>query len=62
MSRMVIKSLIKQLKQVTHQPVLELVQEQDEQQMQPTRNEYLNASNMDATQRGEVDEQHQNVT
>jgi hypothetical protein len=28
--------------------------------MQPTRNEPMNASNVDATQKGEVNEQHQN--
>jgi hypothetical protein len=30
--------------------------------MQPTRNELMNASNVDATQRRKLNEQHQNVT
>jgi hypothetical protein len=35
---------------------------QDEQQMQPMGDESMNAPNTDATQRGKVNEQHQNVT
>ncbi len=61
MSRIVSKNLRKQLKQVKHQHVHEHAQKQDEQQVQPTRDELVNAPNTNATQRGEVNEQHQNV-
>ncbi len=56
MSRVVIKSLKKQLKQVLHQPFLEPMQKQDGQQVQPMGNELVNASTMDVTQRGEANE------
>jgi hypothetical protein len=62
MSRIVIKSLRKQIEQVRHQPIQEHAQEQNEQQLQPMGIESVNASNMDATQRGKVNEQNQNVT
>jgi hypothetical protein len=61
MSRVVIRSLRKQIEQVRHQPIQEHAQEQNEQ-VQPMGNESMNASNMDATQRGEVNEQNQNAT
>jgi hypothetical protein len=51
MSRVVIKSLRKQLEQITHQPVSEHAQEQNQQQMQPMGNEHVNAPNIDAIQR-----------
>ncbi len=62
MSRVVIRSLRKQLKQVIHQPIRKHAQEQDEQQMQPMGDERVNVAHMDATQKGKVNEQHQNVT
>jgi hypothetical protein len=62
MSRIVIKSLRKQIEQVRHQPIQEHAQEQNEQQLQPMEIESVNASNMDATQRGKVNEQNQNAT
>ncbi len=62
MSRVVIRSLRKQIEQVRQQPIQEHAQEQNEQQVQPMGNESMNASNMDATQRGEVNEQNQNAT
>jgi len=61
MSRIIIKSFRKQLKQVRHQLVTKLALEQDEKQMQPMINELVNAPNTYATQRGEVNEQHENV-
>jgi hypothetical protein len=61
MSRAITISLIKQLKQVRHQPIQEHAQEQDEQQVQSMGDEPMNAPNMDVTQRGEINEQHQNV-
>jgi hypothetical protein len=48
MSRIVTKSLKKQLEYVRHQPISELAQEQDEQ-VQLIRNEPMNARNMNAT-------------
>jgi len=56
MSRIVIRSLRKQIEQVRHQPIQKHAQEQNEQQVQPMGNESVNASNMDATQRGKVNE------
>jgi len=52
MSRVVTKSLRK---------LLEHAQEQNEQQLQLMGNEHVNAPNMDVTERGKVNEQHQNV-
>jgi hypothetical protein len=52
MSRVIIKSLKKQLKRVLHQPFLEPTQKQNGQQVQPIGNELVNASTMDVTQRG----------
>jgi len=62
MSRIYITSLNKQLKHVTHQPVPKPAQEQDEYQVQPMGNEHVNAPNINATQRGEAINQHQNAT
>ncbi len=60
MSTIVTRSLRKQLEQVRHQIIPEPVQEQNEQQMQPTRIEIVNVWNVDAIQREKVNEQHQN--
>jgi len=62
MLRVVIRSFRKQIEQVRHQPIQEHAQEQNEQQVQPMGNELVDASHMDATQRGEVNEQNQNAT
>ncbi len=61
MSKTIIKSFRKQLKQVKHQPIQEDAQEQDEQQVRPKGDEHVNAPNMDVAQKGKVNEQHQNV-
>jgi hypothetical protein len=61
MSTVVTRSFKKQLEHVRHQPVQEYAQEQDERQVQPMGDELVNALKMDATQKGEVNEQHQNV-
>jgi hypothetical protein len=42
MSRVLIRSLRKKLKQVRHQPIQEHAQEQDEQQVQPMGDEHVN--------------------
>ncbi len=49
MSRVVTKFFKKQLNQVIHQLVLEPSQMHNEHQVQPPRNEVMNAPNMDAT-------------
>jgi hypothetical protein len=61
MLRVVTKSLKKQLEHVRHQPIQEHAQKQDEQQVQLMGDEPVNAPNMDATLREEINEQHQNV-
>jgi hypothetical protein len=61
MTKVVTRSLKKQLEQVKHQHVSKLAQKQDQQQMQPMGNKRVNVPNTNATQRGEVNEQHQNV-
>ncbi len=60
MATLVIRSLRKQLEQVRHQPIPQLAQEQNEQQVQPSRIELVNIWNVDASQRAKVSEQHQN--
>jgi hypothetical protein len=52
MPRVVIRSFRKQLKHITHQPILKSTQKQNEQQVQPTRIKPMNAPNIDVTQRG----------
>ncbi len=54
------QGLGKQLKQVRHQHIPKPTEKQNEQQMQPTGNE--SSINVDATQKGKVNEQHQNET
>jgi hypothetical protein len=48
MSRIVTRNIRKQIEQVRHQPIQEHAQEQDELQVQPMRDDYVNALNMDA--------------
>jgi hypothetical protein len=47
MSRVGTRSFRKQLKQIKHQPISDLVQEQDEQQVQLMGDEPMNAPNTD---------------
>jgi hypothetical protein len=61
MTKVVTRSLKKQLEQVKHQHVSKLAQKQDQQQVQPMGNKHVNVPNTNVTQRGEVNEQHQNV-
>ncbi len=56
MSRVVTKSLRKQLEHVKRQHVQKHAQAQDEQQLQLMGDEPMNAPNTDATQRGEGNE------
>jgi hypothetical protein len=51
MSRVVTRSLKKQLEQVRHELVPKPTQEQDELQVQPMGNELVNVSNVNATQK-----------
>jgi hypothetical protein len=49
MFRTVTIILRKQLEQVLHQHVIELAQKQDEQQVQPMGNKFVNVPNTNAT-------------
>ncbi len=61
MSIIVIRSFRKQSKHIRHQPIQKHAQEQDEQQVQPMGDEPVNAPNTNATHRGKINEQYQNV-
>jgi hypothetical protein len=62
MSKVVTRSLRKQLEQVIHQLILEFAQKEDKQQMQPIGNELVNVPTTDATHRAKANEPHQNAT
>ncbi len=49
MSIIFTKSLRKKIEQITHQPVSELTQKQDEQQVQSTGNKLMNAPKTNET-------------
>jgi hypothetical protein len=62
MSKVVTRSLRKQLEQAIHKLISELARKEDKQQMKPIGNELVNVPTMDATHREKTNEPHQNAT